>query len=163
MTCPPNLADLNRTVLEATPVDRSNGWWTGLVRDRYAPTGEIRLRLERYPPDNPKNRPEHTWRIRKDFWQTEREAVKIFKRKGGEEPAGVLPISNFYTVKEELPIREDSSRRISLVRIEKNWGRTSDRLYHWDPEDGSVKQKWTVGKQWNRLSNLATRELAGLQ
>jgi len=51
----------------------------------------------------------------------------------------------------------------SLVRIEKKWGQASDRLYHWDPEDDSVKQKWTVGKQWNRLSNLATRELEGFQ
>jgi len=41
MTCPPKLADLNRTVIEAIPVDRSNGWWTGLVRDRYTPTGEL--------------------------------------------------------------------------------------------------------------------------
>jgi len=103
MTCPPKLADLNRTVIEAIPVDRSNGWWTGLVRDRYTPTGELRLRLERYPPGNPKNRPEHIWRIRTDFWETEREAVKIFERKGGKKPSGVLPISDFYTVKEELP------------------------------------------------------------
>jgi len=66
-------------------------------------------------------------------------------------------------VKEGLPIREDGSRRVSLVRIEKKWGQASDRLYHWDPEDDSVKQKWTVGKQWNRLSNLATRELEGFQ
>jgi len=100
MTCPPKLADLNRTVIEAIPVDRSNGWWTGLVRDRYTPTGELRLRLERYPPGNPKNRPEHIWRIRTDFWETEREAVKIFERKGGKKPSGVLPISDFYTVKE---------------------------------------------------------------
>jgi len=66
-------------------------------------------------------------------------------------------------VKEELPdSRGWLSTRLS-VRIEKKWGQASDRLYHWDPEDDSVKQKWTVGKQWNRLSNLATRELEGFQ
>lgn len=84
MTCPPKRADLDRTVINATPVDQSNGWWTGLVRDRAGKTGEVRLRLERYPPNNQKNRPEHTWRIRTDYWDAEREAIELFDRIGGE-------------------------------------------------------------------------------
>lgn len=159
MTCPAKRADLNRTVINATPVDQSNGWWTGIVRDRADKTGETRLRLERYPPDNPKNRPEHTWRIRPDYWDTEREAVEQFDRLGGKKPTDVLPIDDFYTVRKHLPIREERTRRVSVVLIENKWGHTSKRLYHWDPRDDSTKQKWTIGKEWNHLSSLATRKL----
>ncbi|GGN25361.1 hypothetical protein [Halarchaeum nitratireducens] len=163
MTCPPKRADLARTVINATAVDESNGWWTGLVRDRVHDTGEVRLRLERYPPNNSKNRPEHTWRVRPEYWDSERDAVEMFEQYGGETPTGVLPIDDFYTVKEHLPIRKEPTRRVSLVRLEKNWGQTVTRLYHWDPRDGATKQKWTIGRNWDHLSTLATRKLANAQ
>lgn len=163
MNCPPTHAELNRTVIDATPVDRSDDWWTGLVCDREHRTGEERLRLERYPPDGSKNRPTHSWRIRPEFWAAEREAVERFARVGGEPPSGALPIDDFYTPREHLPIRRDHTRRVELVLIENQWGQTSTRLYHWDPADGSTTQKWTVGKQWPRLSRLATRALEATQ
>jgi hypothetical protein len=154
----PKHTKLNRTVIDTIAVDCSNGWWTGLVRDRIETTGEIRLRLERYSPDRP-NRPVTTWRVHPDYWKTEVEAVSNFEQLGQNASTKALPIDDFYTVKKYLLIRDELNRRVSVVRVEDEFNRTKKRLYHWNPHDESTKQKWTIGKNWNRLSRLATRKL----
>lgn len=158
MTCPPKAAETARTVLEATPVDASDGWWTGLVRDRVEETGETRLRLERWVDNYGSYQNPHTWRVRPDFWAAERDAVATFQKNGGQSPPGNLPIDQFLTPLEYARIRKDGTRWVAVVRLEGPKGERV-RLYHWDPVDESVRQKWTIGRDWEQLEALATRHL----
>lgn len=159
MTFKPPAENSGRTVLETTTVDASDEWWTGLVRDREHDTGEIRLRLERWVENDHVLQNPHTWRVRPDFWGDEREAVQQFKRFGGSSPPGMLPIDAHLTPREYDLIRKDDTRWVAVVRVESPYGGDKVRLYHWDASDGSVRQKWTVGRYWSKLANLATRHL----
>lgn len=159
MTCLPRAAEADRTVLETVPVDDSNGWWTGLVRDRDHETGEIRLRMERWVRDPPNHGNPHTWRVRPDFWAEERDAVADFDRQGGTSPLRSLPISDRFDVLAHRRVRKDDVRWVAVVRLNPPHKAPLTRLYHWDPTDGAVRQKWTVGQHWGRLQELATERL----
>lgn len=159
MTCPPRTVQNGRTVIEAIPVDNSNGWWTGLVVDRDPETGENRHRLERWVEnDHGYNNP-HTWRVRPDFWADELEAVAALENNRGRSPPGNLPIDQRLTPIEYKLVRTDETRRVAAVRIDRPLKGECIRLYHWDQSDESVRQKWTIGRNWSRLSDLATRHL----
>jgi hypothetical protein len=154
MTCLPREGDLDRTVLETMPVQNTGKWWTGVVRDRDHESGEIRIRLERWVdndhgPDNP-----HTWRIRPDYWAEEREAVEALEQGRGRAAPSDLSINGRYTPREYIPVRNESARRVAVVRLKKKYGE-SVRLYHWDPTNGAVRQKFTTGKYWSDLVKLA--------
>jgi hypothetical protein len=159
MTFLPRQADTARTVLNAVSVNASNGWWTGLVRDRDPRTGEIRLRLERWKKNGRKYDNPHTWRVRPDFWEEEAKAVSKFKRLGGESPPGDLPIDEYLSPSEYRLIRKNESRWVAVVRVTDQYNNTRLRLYHWNRRDGSVRQKWTVGRDWSELKRLADRHL----
>jgi hypothetical protein len=159
MTCLPRAIDLDRTVLETTPVQTSGDWWTGLVRDRDHESGEIRLRLERLVDNQHRVDIPHVWRVRPDFWSTERDAVSLLKQSGGSTAPDNLPISDRYTPREYIPIRNDDVRRVAVVRLEKPGGQCI-RLYHWDPVDGAVRQKFTTGNSWQTLVQKADTELS---
>jgi len=159
MTCLPRAADRTRTVLETTAVDNSNDWWTGLVQDRDPETGERRLRLERWKDnggtyDNP-----HTWRVRPDFWGEERAAVDTFRQQGGRPSLTDLPIDDYLTPLEALRVRKDEVRWVEVVRVQYPQGYDKVRIYHWDPDDESTRQKWTVGRNWSQVQDVATRLL----
>lgn len=159
MTCLPRAADTDRTVRETTSVDNSDGWWTGLVRDRDHETGEIRLRLERWVKNSHSIDNPHTWRVRPDFWDAERDAVHRFQSQGGRSPPGDLPIDQHLTPLEYTLVRRDAARWVAVVRVDSPYNGDSTRLYHWDPSDGSVRQKWSIGRNWSKLENLASRHL----
>lgn len=151
MTCLPRAVDRNRTVLETIPVKTSSNWWTGLVRDRDHDTGETRLRLERLVENQSGIRMPHVWRVRPDCWEAERNAVSRLKVSGGLTDTTNLPISDRFTLHEYIPIRNKRKRRVAAVRIEKPSSKEQIRLYHWDPEDGSIRQKFTTGQSWGDL------------
>jgi hypothetical protein len=146
-------------VLKTTTVDNSNGWWTGLVRDRDHETGETRLRLERWVNDGGSYNNPHTWRVRPDFWTAERDAVATLQQRGGRTPPASLPIDDHLTPLEYTRIRKDDVRWVAVVRLDRPYGGECVRLYHWDPADGAVRQKWTVGRHWSQLEDLAGRHL----
>lgn len=141
------------------PVDSSNGWWTGLVRDRDHKTGEIRLRLERWVKNDHSIANPHTWRVRPDYWEDERDAVTAFTSRGGRSPPGDLPINQRLTPMEYTRIRKDDTRWVAVVRVDRPLKGPCVRLYHWNPRDGAVRQKWTIGRDWSQLESLATRHL----
>ena len=159
MTCLPRQADTERTVLNAVPVDDSDGWGTGLVRDRDPRTGETRLRLERWKKNGRNYDNPHTWRVRPDFWDEECEAVSNFKRFGGKSPPGDLPIDQYLSPTEYRLVRKDGDRWVAVVRLDRPYNGERIRLYHWNPRDGSVRQKWTIGRDWSELAALASRHL----
>jgi len=159
MTCPPRESDKSRTVIEAIPVDQSNGWWTGLVIDRDPDTGEIRHRLERWVENDHGYENPHTWRVRPDYWEGEQEAVQMLQDRHGRFPPGNLPINQRLTPVEYWPVRRDEVRRVVAVRLDRPFKGECIRLYHWDQSDESVRQKWTVGREWSRLSDLATHHV----
>jgi len=159
MMCLPRAADTDRTVLETTPVDASNGWWIGLVRDRDHETDEIRIRLERWVDDGGSYENPHTWRVRPDFWEEERFTVATFKQRGGRSPPAGLPIDDHLTPLEYTRIRKDDARWVAVVRVDRPYKGECLRLYHWDAADASMRQKWTVGRYWSQLEDLATRHL----
>jgi hypothetical protein len=149
--------DARREVLDAIPVDVSDGWWTGIVRDREYETGENRLRLERWTESEGGPERPHVWRVRPDYWADEKEAVDRFQKYGGSSPPGNLPIDQSLTPEESRTVRKDDARWVAVVEVSKPWGNDVTRLYHWDIRDGSTKQKWTVGKSWSTLARKATR------
>lgn len=159
MTCLPRAADTDRTVLETVPVGNENGWWTGLVRDRENETGEIRLRIERWVRNDHSIDNPHTWRVRPDFWDDERQAVSQMESRGGHSPPGNLPIDQRLTPLEYIRIRKDDVRWVAVVRVDRPFKGPCIRLYHWNAADESVRQKWTIGRNWNRIESLATRHL----
>ncbi|QSX00102.2 hypothetical protein [Haloterrigena alkaliphila] len=159
MTCLPYAADLDRTVLDTWTVDDSNDWWTGLVHDRDHDTGERRLRLERWVDNGNSCSNPHTWRVRPDFWEAERDAVATFERRGGRSPPARLPIDNRLTPLEYTCIRKDDTRWVAVVRVDRPYKSPCIRLYHWNPADAALRQKWTVGRHWAELKDLATRQL----
>jgi hypothetical protein len=156
MMCLPREIDLDRTVLETTAVQTSENWWTGLVRDRDHETGETRIRLERLVDNQTKIDMPHVWRVRPDFWSAERDAVTTLTQTGGSTVPGDLPIDDWLTPREYIPIRHDDARRVAVVRVEKPSGRCV-RLYHWNAETGAVRQKFTTGQSWNRLVDEANK------
>jgi len=158
MMCLPRAADLDRTVIEAIPVKQSSGWWTGLVRDRDHETGETRLRLERLVENQRGVDIPHVWRVRPDFWESERDAVNMLMNGGGSAAPSSLPISDRYTPHEYIPIRKDDVRHVAVVRLQKPSGWCT-RLYHWDARDGSVRQKFTTGQPWDDLVSTANTRL----
>lgn len=159
MMCIPRAADTARTVLKTMPVNASNDWWTGLVRDRDHETGETRLRLERWADNGGSYTNPHTWRVRPDFWEQERAAVATFKQQGGRAPPANLPIDDHLTPLECMRIRKDDVRWVAIVRIDRPYRSECVRLYHWDSVDGSTRQKWTVGRYWSKVEDLATQHL----
>lgn len=158
MKMPPRDDKRNRTILETVPVDNSNGWWTGLVRDRDDRTGERRLRLERWVENESPTNP-HTWRVRPEFWNGEREAVAQMKESGGRRPPGDLPIDQRLKPLGYSCVRKNDDRWVAVVRLERPTRGECVRLYHWNPENGAVRQKWTVGRQWSMLTDLASRHV----
>jgi len=158
MACVPHNADMDRTVKAAFPVDTTGNWWTGLVHD-YDPThNQERLRLERWVHDSNGYHCPHTWRIRPEFWPTERNAAQTLDNNpgNGDSPPGSLPISQRLTPQKYTLIRKDDTRWVAAVRISRPYKSDCVRLYHWTPS-GKTRQKWTVGKDWHRISKLATR------
>jgi len=159
MTCLPRAVDLDRTVIEAVPIKTSSDWWTGLVRDRDHETGDIRLRLERLVQDQSGVKIPHVWRVRPDYWELERDAVAMLESQGGIDDTADLPISDRYDVREYVPIRTDEVRRVVVVRMDKPSSGECIRLYHFDAQDGSVRQKFTTGQPWSELVDVADRRL----
>lgn len=162
MTCLPKEADTDRTVLNTVSVNISDGWWTGLVRDRAPQSGETRLRLERWSKNGRSYDNPHNWRVRRDFWDEECEAVSNFQKFGGDPPPGTLPIDQYLSPIEYRRVRKDEDRWVAVVQIDRPYKSRCTRLYHWDPLDGSVRQKWTIGRDWSQLKNLASRHLKNL-
>lgn len=158
MICPPREADTTRTVIEAIPVTTSSNWWTGLVHDRDDDSDEERLRLERLVENPGGYDRSHTWRIRPEFWEAERDAVTALDhhRVQGQSLPGDLPIDQHLTPREYVCIRKDDVRWVAPVRIDRPYKGECIRLYHWTPE-GRLRQKWTVGRDWSELESLATR------
>lgn len=159
MTCPPREADRDRTVLEAIPVDRSDRWWTGLVRDRDETTGERRLRLERWVDNGHRYDNPHVWRVRREFWDDETTAVTNLESNGGAQPPGNLPIDQRLSPVSYVRIRRDDRRWVAAVRVDRPLKGECVRLYHWNPGDGTVRQKWTVGRSWSKVQRRASRKL----
>jgi hypothetical protein len=159
MTCPPRAADSDRTVLETRPVDSSNDWWTGLVRDRDPQTGEHRLRLERWVDNGDRYDNPHTWRVRPDYWGQERTAVQTLEQHNGRAPPADLPIDDRLTPLEYTQVRKDEQRWVAAVRVDRRYKDECLRLYHWDPADESNRQKWTIGRHWHQLEAIATKQL----
>jgi hypothetical protein len=50
-------------------------------------------------------------------------------------------------------------RRVAAVRVEKPSGSSHIRLYHWDSDSESVRQKFTAGRSWSDLAKEATSAL----
>ncbi len=159
MTCPPNEGKSNRTVLNTIPVAVSGDWWTGLVRDRDDKTEEERLRMERWVANKHGYSNPHTWRVRPDYWSAELNAVTQLERRKGQSPPGNLPLDSRLTPLEYVLVRRDETRWVAVVRLDRPYKGECLRLYHWNPADGSVRQKWTVGRDWSQLTDLATRHL----
>lgn len=151
-----------RTVLDSTTITRSNDWWTGIVHDRNPRTGEERLRLERMTLDSTRGWTNiHTWRIRPEYWSEERRAVARFQNGAGTIDTPSLPLHPDLTATRYLRVRKDHDRWVAVVEIERPYNSSCTRLYHWDPDDGTTRQKWTIGRDWTRGQNLATRQLNG--
>lgn len=161
MTCPPRAADTDRTVLQTTTVNANNGWWTGIVQDR-DPDGETRLQLERWVNNEGEYDNPHTWRVRPDFWNEERATVSRFQQEAGRNGPTNLPIDDYLTPLEAKRVRKDDVRWVEVVRVANSSGYEKVRIYHWDPADGSTRQKWTVGQTWSQLEDLATRHLSSV-
>jgi hypothetical protein len=159
MMCLPREIDLDRTVLETTAVQTSEDWWTGVVRDRDHETGEERIRLERLVANPNKVDMPHVWRVRPDFWTQEWKAVVSLEHGDGYETPGTLPIDDWLTPREYIPIRNNATRRVAVVRVQTQSGERV-RLYHWDPDSGAVRQKFTTGQPWNELVDVANTELS---
>jgi len=159
MTCPPKQSTSDRTVEEAISVGDSGKWWTGLVLDTDPDSGERRIRLERWVRNGHSHNNPHTWRVRPDYWAEEMAAITSLKQDGGHSPPGDLPIDERYSVSEYLPIRRDDTRRVVAVRLDRPFKSDTLRLYHFDPTTQRVRQKWSVGRDWERISKLATRHV----
>lgn len=146
----------DREVLEVKTIDKSDEWWMGVVRDEHE-TGEIRVRLEREA-WNSKNRSwsnVHVWRVRPEFWKDEVDAVKKVEEGLGEKPPWT-PVDETIDVLEYVKVRKDDSRWVAAVEADShNWWNSKTRLYHWDPNDGTRRQSWTVGKNWHKAKRAA--------
>lgn len=150
-----------RTVISSTTISKSDEWWMGVVRDRDPETGELRVRLERMTLDAEEGwKNIHTWRVRPEFWNAERKAVAKFQRGAGRTPPASTPVDATYTVTRYLKVRKDADRWVAVVELERPWGRPCTRLYHWRMPDETTCQKWTIGTDWTRARDLATRQLA---
>lgn len=150
----------SRDVLESTTINKSDEWWTGVVRDRDPKTGEIRVRLERMTLDDIEGwKTVHTWRVRPDFWDEERKAVAKFRRGAGTTSPPATPTHPDIDVQRYLRVRKDSDRWVAVVRAESPYRPPFTRLYHWRLPDESTCQKWTIGDNWTRERDLATRQL----
>lgn len=159
MSALPKRANLNRKVIDATAITESDGWWTGIVRDRVHETGETRLRLERHKNNGGRVDTPHTWRLRPEYWADERDAVDRFEKVGGSSPPAGLPVSDYLEVTEYEEIRSEDGKSIAVVEVEKPTRGRSTRLYHFT-SDGTVRQKWTVSKKdWDRVKRRATNSL----
>lgn len=150
----------DRQIIESTTVDNSNGWWTGVVRDRHPRTGSERVRLERHAPDSDMNRPQHKWRIRPDFWPAERNAVARFERGQGSPAPATLPLHPRLDATRYLEIRRDDHRWVAVVEVDRPKKGLCTRLYHWDASDRSRAQSWTVGEYWTRVTSTAETVLS---
>lgn len=97
--------------------------------------------------------------MRPDFWDDERDAVARLESRGGRSPPGNLPINQRLRPLEYMRIRKDDTRWVAVVRVDRPFKGPCVRLYHFDPVERSVRQKWTIGRNWSQLRSLATRHL----
>lgn len=156
MSTIPTAALDSRTVTETIAIDHSDGWWTGLVRDRLHGHTTERLRLERLVHNPGGWQLQHQWRIRPEFWAHERRAVAQFQRTGGDDAPARLPIDDYLTPLEYTQLRRtETGGEIGIVKLSSTYG-TRTRLYHWDG-DGKTRQRWTVGRHWDRLTRRVAR------
>jgi len=163
MTHPPLDDTDTRTVLRTTPIDTDGNWWTGLVEDRDARTGERRLRLERWVDNDSGWLNPHTWRVRPDLWGDERGCVTTFQNQGGRAPPEELPIQDPYQAREYLCVRKGAQRWVAVVRVERPQKSDCTRLYHWDGKGETTRQKWTITWNWPEVQTTASARVeAGL-
>ncbi|KAB1196347.1 MULTISPECIES: hypothetical protein [Haloferax] len=147
-----------REILDVKTIDKSDNWWMGVVRDLYLETGEIRVRLEREAWDSNQGawRNVHVWRVRPEFWNAEVDAVSRVQKGLGESPPWT-PVDETIDVLEYVKVRKDEHRWVAAVEAKShNWWNSKTRLYHWDPDDGTRKQSWTVGKNWYKAKRAAS-------
>ena len=148
-----------RTVLEQTTVSKDDEWWTVVVRDRDPRTGQVRLRLERLVLDATEGwKLVHSWRVRPEFWEEEVRAVARFQNGAGTTSAPPTPTDPDLDVTRYLRVRKDDTRWVAVVRVERPYSYPCTRLYHWHLPEGTTRQKWTVGRDWSRASDIASRQ-----
>lgn len=149
-----------RTVLDSTTIDRSEQWWTGLVRDRDPDTGEVRVRLERATLDATDGWTlVHRWRLRPEYWADERTAVERFQAGGGRTDVPATPVDSRFDVTRYLKIRKDDQRWVAVVELDRPYKSPCTRLYHWELPDEARRQSWTIGRNWSKTVLLADRQL----
>lgn len=106
----------------------------------------------------------HTWRVRPSFWEEECAAVDAIEDDilANDDVPASLPLDQRLTVKSYYCVRKDEARWVAVVEVDHPYKSRQTRLYHWSPE-GRTRQKWTVGKHWSRLRDIATRLLENHQ
>ncbi len=149
-----------RTVLERTTVSKDDEWWVAVVRDRAPRTGDIRIRLERLVRDATEGWTlVHSWRVRPEFWREEMRAVARFQNGAGSTSPPSTPTDPDLDVTRYLRVRKDDERWVAVVRVERPYSYPCTRLYQWELPDETTRQKWTVGRDWARASDIATRQV----
>jgi hypothetical protein len=148
-----------REILSSTTINQNDGWWVGVVRDRDPRTGTIRIRLERLRNDARAGwKVIHHWRVRPEYWEAECDAVSRFQRGAGTTTPPMTPVHDEVDVLRYLPVRKDEHRWVAVVKVTRPYGSPCTRLYHWEVPSGSLRQKWTICGQWERIRDAATRQ-----